>query len=244
MKKIILLMVSFVLCTTIPTFAKPKTLWLVGDATLTEYTPDTTTNTEVCGWGTAFEPYIHKRIDVVNIANIGMSAKVFVETGLLEKMEKLRKGSYVFLQFGTNDLKEKNPATYSSPEAFTRHINKIITTARRNRINIILCTPLAQPFYKDGSLIDRLGSYPDEIRHIAIYHHLPLLDLEQVTHNWLIGLTEEDAAAYYITLHPNQLVDGEYQLNEEGARIVAQMANDAIKKGKSKKLKKIIKKTH
>lgn len=231
MKKIILLVISIIACVTIN--AKPKTLWLVSDAAAANYT-----DSALCvGWGLPFQQHIHPRVSFINLSEEGMSAKVFEATGLIEQMKKLRRGSYVFLQFGTNDLKEKKRKTYSSPDALSRRISKIIATAHQHRINIILLTPLAQPYYKEGKLIDRLGSYPDEIRHIAIYFHLPLLDLEQLTSEWLSSMTEEEAAKYYIT---PQLPQEEYKLTAEGAEIVAQMANDAIKNGKSKKLKKVL----
>ncbi len=239
MKKIILLVVGIVLYCVTPTFAKPKTLWLVGDATMAEYHSDSTL---ALGWGTVIAEHINDRIQVVNLAQTGMSAKVFIETGLLDKMETLRNRSYVLLQLGTNDLKEYNGITYSSTEALAQRINKIIKIARQNKINIILCTPLAQPFYLEGRLINRLGSYPDEIRYLAQYNHLPLLDLEQASRTWLEGLTEKEAAGYYITLDTNQLENGEYQLNEKGAKMIAEMAIQAIKENESKKLKKIIKK--
>jgi lysophospholipase L1-like esterase len=234
MKKIILFTISIVLFAATPAVAKPKVLWFVGDATAADHNSDSTLTS---GWSTHFGNYIRPRISFVNLSGEGMSAKLFEDNGLQEKMEKLRKGSYVFLQFGTNDLNEKNIATYSSTDALALRFNKIIRTARQNRINIILVTPLAQPYYKDGQLIDRLGSYPDVVRHISIYHHLPLLDLQQVTYDWLNGMSEEEAAKYYTS---TTLSQGEYQLTSEGAEIVAQMAKESIKNGKSKKLKKVL----
>jgi hypothetical protein len=55
-------------------------------------------------------------------------------------------------------------------------------------------------------------------------------------------MTEQEAAAYYVTLDADQLVGAEYQLNEAGANEVARMAKEAIQGGKSPKLKKILKK--
>ena len=66
--------------------------------------------------------------------------------------------------------------------------------------------------------------------------------MEASTKAWLQGLTEEEVAAFYVTLDPAQLVNAEYQLNEAGASEVALIAKDAIKNGKSKKLKKVLKK--
>lgn len=239
MKKIILLVVSIVLCAATPIYAKSKTLWLVGDATLAEYPVDSAGAT---GWGTTFEQFICTNITTVNHADTGMSAKVFIENGMLEKMEELDKNSFILLQLGTNDLKEYNPAQYSSTEAFIRRLNTIIAEANKHKINIILCTPLAQPYYRNGILIDRLGSYPDIVRHIALYHQLPLIDLEQTSRTWLQEMTEEEAATFYVTLDPSQLINGEYQLNTQGAEIIAKMVKDAIAFGENKKTKLIIEK--
>jgi hypothetical protein len=88
-------------------------------------------------------------------------------------------------------------------------------------------------------LIDRLGAYAEAIRRVGQYKHVAVIDLEKVTHEWLASMTEEEAAAYYVTLDVNK---GEYQLNAAGAAIVAKMAKQAILDIDSKKLTKILKK--
>ena len=130
---------------------------------------------------------------------------------------------------------------YTQLDAFARRLHEIIKLAREHRVNVVLCTPLAQPYYQEGELIDRLGGYAEAIRRVATYNHIPLMDLEAASKTWLQGMTEEQVAAYYVTLDPEQLVNDEYQLTEAGANEVARMAKEAIERGKSKKLKKILK---
>ena len=239
MKKVLLLLVACMLFVTIPVDAKPKSLWLLGDATMADYSGD---SISACGWGKAFEQYApSKRYKLENVAAVGMSAKVFKNSELLSRMEKLRNRSIIFVQFGTNDLKEYNGSQYTQLDAFATSMNELVTLARQNRLNIVLCTPLAQPYYKDGELIDRLGGYAEVLRRVATYNYLPLLDLEATSKEWLQGMTEEEAAAYYVTLDPAKLPNGEYQLNEAGAAEIARMAKEAIEKGNSKKLKKVLK---
>jgi hypothetical protein len=67
-----------------------------------------------------------------------------------------------------------------------------------------------------------------------------LLDLEKLSREWLQSMTEEEAANYYVTLNQDELVNNEYQLNEEGAKVIADMARNAIQKAGSDKLKKIL----
>ena len=102
----------------------------------------------------------------------------------------------------------------------------------------MLCTPIAQPYYREGLLVDRLGGYDDAVRRLAQYYHLPLLDLETLTRAWWSSLSEDDATAYIAGSKANEAV----VLTESGAREVAKMAADAIKLLKSSKVAKIIKK--
>lgn len=237
MKKIILLVVGIILCSTTPILAKSKTLCLVGDATLAEYPID---SLGAQGWGVALKQYINKNITVINLADTCMSAKKFVDVDSVGIMKELSKNSFILIQFGANDLKEQNQAQYSSLEAFTRRLNKIICEAKKHKINVILCTPLAVPYYRDSVLVNRLGGYPETIRRVATFNKVALLDLEQASREWLQGMTKEEAAAYYLSLNPDQLVNDEYQLNAKGAEIIATMAKDAIMNAHDPKLKQII----
>lgn len=237
MKKLFLLM-SAVLLLTIPAVARPRTLWMVGDGAMAQY-PD---SSEARGWVQAMENEWAKNVIVVNDAQVGMSVRSFTENGGITTLEKKPARTIMFIQLGTNDLKEYLTAQHSSIEALHRRLHEIITLARKHRINIVLCTPLAQPYYHKGELIDRLGGYAEAIRRSSISEYVALLDLEKLTREWLSGMTAEEAAAYYVTIDPTQLTEGEFQLNAEGAAEVAKMAKQAILEVNSKKLKKVLKK--
>lgn len=240
MKKVIILVAAavFSLSTSV-TAQSRKNLWFVGDGAMASYVAD---STDARGWGQMFEEYLMPKAKLVNDAKLGMSLKVFFDNEGVAQIEKQRARTIMFFQLGTNDLKEYSPEQHSAPDAFIQRIKEIISVAHQNRVNVVLCTPLAQPFYKDGELIDRLGSYVESIRHLAAYYHLALLDLEQSSREWLQSMTEEEAAQYYVTLDKKALVEGEYQLNEAGAKVVAEMARQAILDTQSKKLQKILKK--
>ena len=237
MKKLFLLM-SAALLLSIPAAARPRTLWMVGDGSMAQY-PD---SAEARGWVQLLENEWSKKVVVVNDAQIGLTTRSFMDNGGMRTLEKKPGRTIMFIQFGTNDLKEYIPAQHSSLEGLQRRIHEIIVLARKNRINVVLCTPLAQPYYHEGQLIDRLGGYAEAIRRSATYDYVALLDFEKMTREWLQGMTAEEAAAYYVTIDPTQLTEGEFQLNEAGATEVAKMAKQAILEVKSKKLKKVLKK--
>ena len=240
MKKVFLVMTLVVFCASISVTAQSRrNLWFVGDGTMAAYVAD---STEACGWVQMLEQYLSPKVKLTNDAQLGLSAKVFMDNQGMKQLAKQSARTILFLQLGTNDLKDNDQAKYSAPDAFIRRIQEIISTAYKNKVNVVLCTPLAQPYYKDGVLIDRLGSYGDMVRHLAAHNRIGLLDLEQATSEWLKGMTEEEAAQYYVTLDKDALVEGEFQLNEKGADVVATMARDAILNINSKKLQKILKK--
>ena len=229
---------SALLLISITTEARPRTLWMVGDGTMAQY-PD---SVEACGWVQALENEWSKKVIVVNDAQVGLSTRTFMDNNGLITLEKKPARTIMFIQVGTNDLKETSVAQYSAIDALHRRLHEIIVLARKHRVNVVLCTPLAQPYYHNGELVDRLGGYAEAIRRSAIHDYVALVDLEKVTREWLLSMTPEEAAKYYVTIDPTQLENGEFQLNKEGAAEVAKMAKQAILEVQSKKLKKIFKK--
>lgn len=237
MKKLFLVM-SALLLISITTEARPRTLWMVGDGTMAQY-PD---SVEACGWVQALENEWSKKVIVVNDAQVGLSTRTFMDNNGLITLEKKPARTIMFIQVGTNDLKETSVAQYSAIDALHRRLHEIIVLARKHRVNVVLCTPLAQPYYHNGELVDRLGGYAEAIRRSAIHDYVALVDLEKLTHEWLLSMTPEEAAKYYVTIDPTQLENGEFQLNKAGAAEVAKMAKQAILEVNSKKLKKVFKK--
>ena len=237
MKKLFLVM-SALLLISITAAARPRTLWMVGDGTMAEY-PD---SVEACGWVQALENEWSKKVIIVNDAQVGLSTRTFMDNNGLITLEKKPARTIMFIQVGTNDLKETSVAQYSAIDALHRRLHEIIVLARKHRVNVVLCTPLAQPYYHNGELVDRLGGYAEAIRRSAIHDYVALVDLEKVTREWLLSMTPEEAAKYYVTIDPTQLENGEFQLNKEGADEVAKMAKQEILEVQSKKLKKIFKK--
>ena len=237
MKKLFLVM-SALLLISITAAARPRTLWMVGDGTMAQY-PD---SVEACGWVQALENEWSKKVIVVNDAQVGLSTRTFMDNNGLITLEKKPARTIMFIQVGTNDLKETSVAQYSAIDALHRRLHEIIVLARKHRVNVVLCTPLAQPYYHNGELVDRLGGYAEAIRRSTVHDHVALVDLEKLTHEWLLSMTPEEAAKYYVTIDPTQLENGEFQLNKAGAAEVAKMAKQAILEVQSKKLKKIFKK--
>lgn len=190
------------------------------------------------GWGDGLNVYLSKGIMLQNEAKEGLSLKAFLESDGEKKLSELPAKSIVFFQFGANDLNDGNPEQYSTLDSFVRQYQTLIKVALDNRLQVVLCTPLAQPYYREGVLIDRLGGYDDAVRRLAKYYYLPLLDMEMLTRSWWASMSEADVATYAAI----SLSDDAFLLTETGAQEVAKMAAEAIKLIKHGKVGKIIKK--
>lgn len=91
--------------------AKLPTLWIVGDSTLNSNAP-------MRGWGQELGQFFDQtKINVVNRAIGGRSSRTFIYEGRWEKiLTELKKGDFVIIQMGHNDVgKYNDPAAKDRP---------------------------------------------------------------------------------------------------------------------------------
>lgn len=195
--------------------AQPK-IWLLGDGTM-------------AGWGKAFAQNVGNAMEVKNIAQEGFCVNVLDTMGGLDSIitEKVKK-DFLVIQMGQNDLNETNLETYSSLEEFTQSLVDLVHAAQAKKMIVILCTPLAHPYYKDGVWVDRLGGYAEAVRRVAVSLSVPVIDLEVLSHDWMVNLGEEGVLAHYENLNLEERPAGEYLLNEDGASQIARMVQDGL----------------
>ena len=220
------------MCCSMVSVAKSR-VYLLGDGSMA-----VAADSAIMGWGEALNEYLAQGVTLQNEAKEGMSLKIFLENGGEEKISELPAKSIVFLQFGGNDLIDTNLEQYSSLDLFVRRYSSLIKRAINEKLQVVLCTPLARPYYHEGRWIDRLGGYDDAVRRLAKLYHLPLLDLEEQTREWWMSMSEIEASIYYFDSVENEA----FLLTEEGAKKVAEMAANMMRNQKDSKIKKLIKK--
>lgn len=220
------------MCCSMVSVAKSR-VYLLGDGSMA-----VAADSAIMGWGEALNEYLSQGVTLQNEAKEGMSLKIFLENGGEEKISELPAKSIVFLQFGGNDLIDTNLEQYSSLDLFVRRYNSLIKKAINEKLQVVLCTPLARPYYHEGRWIDRLGGYDDAVRRLAKLYHLPLLDLEEQIREWWMSMSEVEASIYYFDSVENEA----FLLTEEGAKKVAEMAANMMRNQKDSKIKKLIKK--
>ena len=177
MKKYILLFTLLALnC-----FAQKTTLYCIGDSTMANK-KDPEKNPER-GWAQVLQPFFTDNIVVVNKAVNG-STKSFINENRWDSIyKKLKKGDYVFIEFGHNDEKIEDPSRYTNPHtAYRYNLIRFVNESREKGAIPILLTSIARRnFNEKGVLIPTHGDYPLETRLVAQEYKVPFIDLEYYT---------------------------------------------------------------
>jgi len=202
-----------------------KSLILLGDGTMA---PHSLATTGVYGWAEAMQQYFTDSISVRNLALTGESALTLYNGRLEEVLEECQPQDFVLIQLGQNDLRDEYETAYSSTEDMLKYMMAIVAKFQAKDVNVILSTPLAQPFYKAGELKDRMGSYPEVVRRAALAKNVALVDMEAITYEWLQTLDEEAAHVYYKNISPES-ERKEYLLTKAGAEKICNLLVNNLK---------------
>jgi len=213
----------------------PVTIFMVGDSTMADKT-----ELEISperGWGQLLPSYLKGNIVVQNHAMNGRSTKSFVVEGRWEEvLRRAKKGDIVVLQFGHNDAKVSDPKRYASVEDYTANLTRMIQEAKDKKMHVILCTPVCRRYFKNGEFYLHHGGYPDAARQVALKMQVPLVDMEQLTQQWLMGLGDEASKAYFMNVaageckkFPEGKVDNTHY-RENGAMVAAGLFVQEVEK--------------
>lgn len=133
------------------------TIFWAGDSTVKQNTIVTYPQT---GIGQAFTRFIDPAcVRVENHAENGRSTKSFIDEGRMAPIyDRIRKGDFLFVQFGHNDEKMNDPARYTDPDTtFQENLEKFVNVARNRGATPVFITPVTR-FH--------LGEATEEYRHV------------------------------------------------------------------------------
>jgi lysophospholipase L1-like esterase len=216
----------------------PVTIFLAGDSTAAEKLPEKRPET---GWGEMLGKFfIDGKIKIENRAMNGRSTKTFISENRWQKiLDDVKKGDYVFVQFGHNDSAKEKGERYTPPEDYRKNLIKFIGEVRAKKANIVLLTPvMRRRFDKDGKFYDTHGEYPDIVRSVAKEHKVSLIDMHRKSEKLLAGLGEENSKKLFLILqkgespnYPNGLDDNTH-FNPHGAEEMARLVVEGIRETK------------
>ncbi len=208
---------------------KPKsiTIFTIGDSTMANKTTPGDHPAER-GWGMMLPEFFKLNVIVQNHAKNGRSSKSFRTEGSWAVVySQIKRGDYVFIQFGHNDQKA-DTLLHSDPETtYKAYLTRYITETReRGGIPVLFTSIVRRSFKTDGTLNDTHGAYIDVVRQVAKEHKVICIDLNAATHKLVQNLGDEPSKALYMWVDDRK---DNTHLNEKGARAVAQLAVDSIR---------------
>jgi len=202
--KVALLLMAMVSTFSAAAFAQ-ITVYLAGDSTCANKTPDKRPET---GWGEMLQQYFDPaKVRIDNQAQNGRSTKSFIAEGRWQAIvDKLKKGDYVFVQFGHNDESKDKGERYTPPEDFRKNFERFIRDVRGKNAYIVLLTPvMRRKFDKDGNFVDQHPpEYPDTIRAVAREQKSPLIDMHRKSEAVIKRYGVEGSRALFLQLKPGE----------------------------------------
>ncbi len=205
---------------------KQITIFTIGDSTMANKTTPSDHPAER-GWGMMLPEYFKSNVTIQNRAKNGRSSKSFRAEGRWTKVqEQIKKGDYVFIQFGHNDQKA-DTLLHTDPETtYKANLARYITETRKSGgIPVLFTSIVRRTFNADGTLNDTHGAYIDAVRHVAKEHKVICIDLNAATKKLVENMGDEPSKALYMWVDDRK---DNTHLNEKGARAVAKMAVDSV----------------
>lgn len=214
---------------------EPVTIHLAGDSTMAEKLPERRPET---GWGEALHKFFREdRVRVSNHAKNGRSTRLFIEQKHWQTLlDSLKKGDYVFIQFGHNDSAKDRPDRYTPPEDYRANLVRFVREVRGRKATPVLFTPvMRRRFTKEGVFQDAHGVYPDIVREVAAELKAPLIDMHRTSGRVLVGYGPEESRKLFLQLKPGENpnypngVEDNTHFNPRGAEEMAALAVEGIR---------------
>lgn len=208
------------------------TLHLIGDSTCA---PKAENKRPETGWGEKLALFFDRNTTIKNYAKNGRSTRTFIEEHLWDTVYiNLKRGDYVFIQFGHNDeVPEKT--SYTKPEDFVANLTRFITDTRSKEAVPILLTPVCRRrFDENGNFYDTHGKYSAITRQVAKETGAALIDMHTISMAILVQYGEKESAKLFLHCAPGECpnypngTEDNTHFNDHGATITADMLSKAI----------------
>lgn len=152
------------------------TVYLLGDSTVTDQPKEPWSS-----WGQMLPRFFGPEVSVADHAESGRALYSFQGEGRLDKvLSTLRKGDYVFIQFGHNDQKDKSPGA-GAFTTYTENLKHFIDAIRGKGGNPVLVTPMERRRWNGGEFHPTLADYAEAVRKVGEGEKVPVIDLNAMS---------------------------------------------------------------
>ena len=163
------------------------TIYLIGDSTMCDQPVEPYNS-----WGQMFTRFLKPAVVVANHAESGESVRESLEARRFDKIwAEMKKGDYVFVQFGHNDMKSAKADALRTYTSDMEHV--VDETRRRGGIPVLVTSVSRRTFDAGGTtIVDSFNGYTQAVRDVARRQSVPLIDLQA------------SSAAFYEALGPER----------------------------------------
>ena len=202
------------------------TVFLCGNSTVVDQN-----NEPWASWGQMITRWFDERVAISNHAESGLTARTFLASNRLDKiLSMMRKGDYVFCEFGHNDEKEHRPGD-GAWYHYVYNLKIFIDRVREKGGHVVLLTPTTRRRFDDAQqkMVPTHGDFPAAMRSVAEREQVPLIELNGMTRDFFETLGFEGSKRALVHYHANTFVGQDKPLadnthfNPYGAYEVAKM---------------------
>jgi len=208
----------------------PITIWMAGDSTMAGKQPDKRPET---GWGESFGRLFRDgEVRIANRAMNGRSTRTFISERRWQAIvDSVKRGDYVFIQFGHNDESPDKVDRYTPPVEFRANLARMVDDIRAKGATPVLFTPVRRrKFDESGHLVDTHGEYPDLVRAVATERKVALIDMHRSSGEALSRLGPDSSRLLFLQLKPGENsnypngVEDNTHFRPRGADLMAELA--------------------
>lgn len=130
-------------------------------------------------------------------------------------------------------------------DIYLKQLMAVHQAAKKKGVEIVWLTPVCPRYFTAEDVqVHRLGYYPEVIRRMCLRDELPLVDLEQLTFDWLTEGGKEASAEAFVAIEPASAAAAEKAaregnlLTQAGADKVVELIANALRADKKGLLNK------
>lgn len=228
----------------VPVDEKLPSFWLIGDSTVRNGSAGDGTNMNQWGWGAPltffFDP---QKVNVVNRALGGTSAKSFYNAQWKNMVDLIKKGDVVIMQFGTNDGSYPHGIGDEMQEMTARggqkemshtygwYLKQIINETKAKGATPVVCSLIPRKRWEpDGHIKRDADSFAGWAGQVAKAENVGFIDLNELIARRLDALGKEKVDLLYVPNPTPQKPVGEtVHPGWEGAVINAEVVVSGLK---------------
>jgi len=196
-------------------------VYLAGDSTVTDQDVE-----PWASWGQFITNYFDDSIVVANYAVSGSALSSFKGGNRLKKILSLiKKGDYLFVEFGHNDEKIKGEGN-GAWGSYSTLLAEFVQSARDKGAIPVLVTPTQRrAFNENGTLKETHGDFPAAMRTVAQKNNVALIDVTKMTTELYEAWGDEPSRKAFVQ-YPANTFPGQLKALEDNTHFNSFGANE------------------